>query len=437
MATAGDASILSVADRFGSGRRGGRFFTGLAVACGLASAISIGCGKDRVAPAVDDGGGGGDGTQDASADDVGDADQSDGRAADDARDAGSAIDRSFAPDAASDGGADATPPPICAGLGKVEDPTGCSGARICDGAGNCVSRFTEYAVPRRPAAASSLGPITTGADGNLWFVDGDQIDRMTVTGVATPFVIPGAAFGVARGSDGNVWFTDWTRGTIGRITPAGAFSEFPPVGGRPVSPEGIVAGPDGNLWFVDVDRIGRITPTGSLTEFAIPTSVSYPTLIAVGPDGNLWFTEQTVAKIGRITLDGVITEFPAPVAPGSAAVWGIAAGPDGNLWFTESVASRIGRMTPTGAVTDFPIPSATGRPDVIVAGPDGNLWFLQRFAGIGRITPAGVITEIALPSPNTYAVGITVGPDGAIWFTEQQSLETVATMSSMIVRMQP
>jgi streptogramin lyase len=43
--------------------------------------------------------------------------------------------------------------------------------------------------------------------------------------------------------------------------------------------------------------IGRITPSGTITEFRIPATMSYPfgsvpQDITAGPDGNLWFTEQ-------------------------------------------------------------------------------------------------------------------------------------------------
>lgn len=36
-------------------------------------------------------------------------------------------------------------------------------------------------------------------------------------------------------------------------------------------------------------RIGRITPSGTITELAIPAG--YPTGITTGPDGNIWFLE--------------------------------------------------------------------------------------------------------------------------------------------------
>jgi hypothetical protein len=64
------------------------------------------------------------------------------------------------------------------------------------------------------------------------------------------------------GPDGNIWFTDFVGQRIGRITPAGAFTEFP----VPGSPGGITAGPDGNIWFTEPLAIGRliITPTVDL-----------------------------------------------------------------------------------------------------------------------------------------------------------------------------
>ena len=58
---------------------------------------------------------------------------------------------------------------------------------------------------------------------------------------------------------------------------AGDISEFalPTLFG---SPEGITAGPDGNLWFTqpDVDQIGRITPAGAVTEFVLASFLTTP-----------------------------------------------------------------------------------------------------------------------------------------------------------------
>ncbi len=57
--------------------------------------------------------------------------------------------------------------------------------------------------------------------------------------------------------------------------------------------QGIAADGTGNLWFTDFNNftIGRLTPTGLLTEFPLPSFRSAPYRIAAGPDGNVYFTE--------------------------------------------------------------------------------------------------------------------------------------------------
>ena len=57
---------------------------------------------------------------------------------------------------------------------------------------------------------------------------------------------------------------------------------------------------------------------GQITEFKIPTDGSNPFGITVGPDKNLWFTEEFGNNIGRITPSGQITEFPIAAPTASA-----------------------------------------------------------------------------------------------------------------------
>src|SRR5205807_744608 len=121
-----------------------------------------------------------------------------------------------------------------------------------------------------------------------------------------------------------------------RCVPAVTAMEFPiptPASG----PTNITTGPDGNLWFTEfnADKIGRITPSGILTEFPV-TLGAVPNDITVGPDGALYFTEGGLDRIGRITTLGVVTEFSAGITPGSQPA-GITLGPDNALWFTELV----------------------------------------------------------------------------------------------------
>ena len=234
----------------------------------------------------------------------------------------------------------------------------------------------------------------------------------------------------------------------GRELLAGVVAEYP-LASPPANPGAITAGPDGNLWFI-TDRatpgsfpatilavsIGRITTAGVFTEFPITTPGAYPSDITSGPDGALWFTENTSSgpRIGRITTDGVITDFPAGsiyIIPGNERIGNITAGPDGALWFTETSSSDgspfhvrggIGRITTAGELSLFSIPSI---PSDITAGPDGALWYttLSGLSSplkptIGRITTAGVSTEFPIAN---YAGQITSGPDGALWYTEGSS----------------
>ena len=243
--------------------------------------------------------------------------------------------------------------------------------------------------------------------------------------------------GIASGPDGNLWFVEANANQIGRITPTGTITEFP-IPTPNSLPVDAVAGPDGNIWFVELvgNQIGRITPTGAISEFSIPTAASKPQAITAGPDGNLWFAEgaDNGNNIARITPTGTFTEFSIPTA--QSLPRDITTGPDGNLWFVEDHGNKVGRITPTGIITEFRLPTANSSPQFITAGPDGNLWFTVGGAALGgsgndisRITPTGTITEFPLPSPSSLPTTITAGPDGNIWATESAAAAKIARLT--------
>ncbi len=228
---------------------------------------------------------------------------------------------------------------------------------------------------------------------------------------------------ITAGPDGNLWFVESASAgnKIGRITPSGSISEFPLSANS--DPEWIAAGPDGALWFTTggagVNVIGRITTGGSVTTFAIPTANSSPEGIVAGPDGALWFIEFASNKIGRITTGGTFTEYNIPTA--SSQPVRITAGPDGALWFTEFAGNQIGRISTGGAITEYSVPTSSSQPYDITSGPDGALWFAEYTGNkIGRITTAGSVTEFPLAGGSS-PVGITSGADGALWFAESGS----------------
>jgi virginiamycin B lyase len=124
-----------------------------------------------------------------------------------------------------------------------------------------------------------------------------------------------------------------------------------------------------------------------VTEYAVPTPNSGPWYITTGPDGALWFTENSANKIGRITTSGQITEYALPTQDQTNPL-GITTGPGGALWFTESGngLNKIGRITTGGAITESIVPTANNSEVIkITVGPDGALWFAEAVGNrIGR-----------------------------------------------------
>lgn len=290
-------------------------------------------------------------------------------------------------------------------------------------AGPPPGEITEFTVP---TATGQLMGIAGGTDGNVWFVEtsAKKIGRVTPAGAFQEFPIPNNndAWMITAGPDGNMWFTQPGANQIGRVTSDGVFDEFAIP--TPASlPYGIAAGPDGNVWFVEnsANKIGRITPAGVVTEFDIPTPASNAYNIVTGDDGNLWFTENGANTIGRISPTGTIHEFEVPTT--SSLPDGITAGPDGNVWFTEFSGNKVGRITPDGSFTEFSVPTAFAGPQGIATGADGNLWITEYSASkVAQVTPEGVMVEFPVPNGAGSFPGVmSTGPDGNMWFTEKNS----------------
>jgi virginiamycin B lyase len=231
-------------------------------------------------------------------------------------------------------------------------------------------------------------------------------------GATFPVPTPGSRpYHIVTGADGNLWFTELEGSKIGRITPSGTITEFALAPER--YPHSLVAATDSGIWFCEqkADRIGRIGATDSapkVVEHAVPARSRPAHIVQLG-NGDLFFTQSGRGTIGRMTLGGTyLGSYPTP----RQGLNGIAVGSDGAIWFEESGASRIGRLDPaTGQSTDFG--GLSGQPHHVARGPDGNIWFAELYAGrIGRITPTGTVTEFVVPGrggaqsePDTLAPG--------------------------------
>ncbi len=114
--------------------------------------------------------------------------------------------------------------------------------------------------------------------------------------------------------------------------------------------QGIATGSDHNLWITEpgINKIARMTPTGSVTQFALPTANAGPDRIVGSYDSALFFTEKTANKIGRITTNGFITEYKIPTAnsgpTGITPCSSVNCGTHGGVWFTETTANKIAKF---------------------------------------------------------------------------------------------
>lgn len=183
------------------------------------------------------------------------------------------------------------------------------------------------------------------------------------------------------------------------------------------SPKHITRTSDGNFWFTESfvndqsatqHNVGRITPTGEVTEFAA-CDFCFPTDIVQGSDGILYFTKND-ATLGRITTSGErLADIPEVFSPNGS---GLTAHGD-DVWVTDLNNAFIRRYNvQTQQFTAFPTPSPTL--DVAVDG-DGIVWFTQTAFAIGRLDPAtGNVTEIPV---QVQPRQISVSGDGSVWFT--------------------
>ncbi len=268
--------------------------------------------------------------------------------------------------------------------------------------GNVTDQFKINGKARFPQN-SVLGP-----DGNFWATVGSvhsyakeargapdpygAVVAMTPAGVVNHvFELPmySDPRDITSAPDGNIWFTE-SRGAIGKITLGNALgatlTEFPTPNNNGAF--GIAVGPDNAVWFCEpfnrrIEKIGRITTSGTITTFAFPKNSGPVHLVAA--NGYLYVTERFASKVAEVTTGGKITrEF--PLSPKSSPE-GIALGRDGNLYVTEFDAGKIAEVTlPAGIVHELDIPTPNSSPWDIIGGPDGNIWFAESWTGqVGKL----------------------------------------------------
>ncbi len=301
--------------------------------------------------------------------------------------------------------------------------------------------LAEWTLPGLTAYSPSSNPnsIVAGPDGALWFTEwiGNKIGRITTAGAITEFsngISPNSDPSIIKvGPDGNLWFSesiaDGSRSAVAKITTSGGVTEYSAGINPAEDPYGITKGPDGNIWFVgafDGEGIYKLapldtTPTAKVMAHATPGSQSNNMIVGPGPlatDSYLWFAETGGGRIGRYDItSGDLREFPVPTS--TSQPYDIVVGPDGNIWFSEYAGGAIGRITPDGgSVVEFKtgFPAGSG-PNGITVGSDGNIWFVDANLGaLGSLNPLNPTAgghEYVIP-PTTANGGLGCVPSSTV-----------------------
>lgn len=154
-------------------------------------------------------------------------------------------------------------------------------------------------------------------------------------------------------------------------------------------------GPNNHVWGMMHVLGASSQPTSSiLLEFDASGTIlhSYSIDGSIGAivgdnNGALWFTNTTQNTIERISGSGAISDYAIPTPNSGAA--SITESVDGALWFTEPNANKIGRLDPTGHFSEFTLPTKNADPVAIAADPVSEqcsanvVWVLE--AGPGNL----------------------------------------------------
>jgi virginiamycin B lyase len=299
---------------------------------------------------------------------------------------------------------------------------------------------------------SVLRGIVAGPDRNyIWYTNAKYgtIGRMAMDGSTKVYQLRGGAGQflpgyIAAGGDQKLYLGGCIRAicnVIGVLAGTGKFSVFrTPSADGPGQSGGLALGPDGNVWFAERAHIGRITPSGQITEYLLPNGNTPSGHVTAGGDGQVWFDENPpshsgihmvgsgVQTVGRIDpTSGKITELQARCPFGCGGPLGIAQSGNGDVYLLAyepgygGTSYYLGRFVHSGNRGWIGVPQGWGP---LVEGPDGAIWW---GANCQNPYPGGPPCSLARYDPTTRRLSTTYdrnhgvvavpasGPDGNIW----------------------
>jgi hypothetical protein len=304
-----------------------------------------------------------------------------------------------------------------------------------------VVLLASCASPDAPGVSfGSLPPDWSAPFGDAELIQPDVVQngqnqvrwRSFASGMPSDSVLRGMVAGPDRSY---IWYTNAKYGTIGRMGMDGSTKVYKLHGGAgQFLPGYIAAGVDQKLYLggcvlTRCNVIGVLAGNGTFAVFRTPSGdgPGQSGGLSPGPDGNVWFAERS--HIGRITPSGQITEYPLP--NGNAPRGHVTAGGDGQVWFDERSPSysfqTVGRIDPTsGKITELqarcPFGCAYDDTLGIAQAGNGDVYLLidmpgygQTYYYLGRFVHSGNRGWVDVTSTNGGGP-IVEGPDGALWW---------------------
>jgi streptogramin lyase len=312
------------------------------------------------------------------------------------------------------------------------------------------------------SAFGPLGGITTGPDGDIWFLEKDRLGRIDphsgliqefAQGINTGNYPNLAGSSIAEAPDGSIWFL--SNHQVTRFTPsANALDTFNLTSGS--SPlDSLIVGPDGVVWVLEKQSetygIARIDPaSGNVQDYATgelqpgdPRVNSVPTGIAFGPDGKIWigilyYGPEVMDPTTGVVQSWTTTYLPPITDPPVASMTtivptavGLNASTSGNFRLSGVIQSQDSITQPV-MPWDQPPPSSPppwyrewatewydGAPKIA---SDGSFWFFVHIPpiaaenGIAGYNPS-TGNQMQFQVPGGGPIQLTPGPDGNIWYT--------------------
>ncbi|MDQ6525151.1 hypothetical protein RB608_16140 [Nocardioides sp. LHD-245] len=281
-----------------------------------------------------------------------------------------------------------------------------------------------------PTSAAGLRRITTAPNGDMWFVERDKnkVGRITLAGAITEYSLPAQTTGGSLVKDldvdaaGNVWVVSDSGWKVVRFPSSNPAAQDWVTYPEPYGEE-VRVGPDG-VWVTmsfDEDGIAKIVGNSSNWDANAPECDG---ALGRGRDGLMWCQDgDKLVQVNAAGNGGVAYPLPA----NATYPYSVATGPSGKIWFGRSSSGtwftspgdgNVGWVGDNNQVGTIRTGDRTA-PRSLVTGADGNVWFTSVGAakGIGHVNAAGVGAVVQVG--NYEPTSVTYGADGAIWFTDE------------------